>query len=311
MLYVGAAIGRAFGLVYEGFDVRTYAILGAAASLNGVVRVLISLPAIMMETTTISTFVSPLMIVCLVSRYIGNGVFRSEGIYDEILKIRKIPFLEEEPPKVTKRLVLRAKDVMSMELVQLQLTMQVQAIFEILQEYNHLDFPVTDPSKGGQLVGSISRATLKAILWKKALSPRSDGDVECEESSAQSEDSLDLSYDQFEFDRLEEVSDTDLFNHLKGEEKCMYMSLARYMTLSPIAFGEDGSAERAFELFRTLGLRQLVVVDSDKIPIGVVTRFDLKVLDEEEDGHDNKAGTLASNGETATTVKSASLISMS
>ena len=305
LLYVGAAIGRAFGLVYKEFDVRTYAILGATASLNGVVRVLISLPAIMMETTTISSFVSPLMIVCLVSRYVGNGMFRSEGIYDEILKIREIPFLEEEPPKVTKRLVLRARDVMSIDPVHLQLRMQVAEIFEILQEYSHLDFPVIDPSKGGRLVGSISRATLKAILWKKALS---DCRIECEERSVLSE-GPNLSYDKIEFDRLENISDADLFKHYGCEERLLYVSLDKYITLSPITFEEDGSAERAFELFRTLGLRQLIIIDSDKRPIGVVTRFDLKALEEEEreereegeeeeDCHEVEANIRASNGDT-------------
>ena len=286
LLYVGAAIGRAFGLIYKEFDVRTYAILGATASLNGVVRVLISLPAIMMETTTISSFVSPLMIVCLVSRYIGNGMFRSEGLYDEILKIREIPFLEEEPPKVTKRLVLRAKDLMSSDLVRLQLRMQVRDIFLILQEHDHLDFPVTDPSKGGQLVGSLSRATLKTILWKKAMG---DSSIECGDSSAQAENP-NLSYDEIEFDRLENISDADLFKHFEGEEQCLYMyvSLDKYITLSPITFDEDGSAERAYELFRTLGLRQLIVIDSDKRPIGVVTRFDLKALEEEEEEEEEK-----------------------
>ena len=250
------------------------------------------------------------MVVCLVSRYIGNSVFRSEGIYDEILKIRNIPFLEEEPPKVTKRLVLRAKDLMSTELVMLQLTMQVNDILEILQEYDHLDFPVTDSSKGGQLVGSISRATLKAVLWKM-VQLRGDGDVEGEESPANPKDIADLSYDQFGFDRLQEVSDTELSNQFRGEDRFEFMSLAKYVTLSPIAFDEDGSAERAFELFRTLGLRQLVVVDNDKIPIGVVTRFDLKVLEDEDNNHDNATDLSANIEETDATSRSASLISIS
>ena len=87
------------------------------------------------------------------------------------------------------------------------------------------------------------------------------------------------------------------------------MSLDKYITLSPITFEEDGSAERAFELFRTLGLRQLIIIDSDKRPIGVVTRFDLKALEEEEreereegeeeeDCHEVEANIRASNGDT-------------
>lgn len=48
LLFVGAAFGRAFGAAFDAFDARTYAIVGAAASLNGVVRVLISLTVILM-----------------------------------------------------------------------------------------------------------------------------------------------------------------------------------------------------------------------------------------------------------------------
>ena len=137
------------------------------------------------------------------------------------------------------------------------------------------------------------------------------GEVEGEESPANLEGIADLSYDQFEFDRLEEVSDTELFNHFREEDRSEFMSLAKYMTLSPITFEEDGSAERAFELFRTLGLRQLVVVDNDKIPIGVVTRFDLKVLEDEENGHDHAADRSANNEQIDATSRSASLISIS
>ena len=40
------------------------------------------------------------------------------------------------------------------------------------------------------------------------------------------------------------------------------------------------SVERTFEMFRTLGLRDLVVVDAYGRPVGVVTRYDLKLLEE-------------------------------
>eukprot|EP00567_Pseudictyota_dubia_P004614 CAMPEP_0197440956 /NCGR_PEP_ID=MMETSP1175-20131217/7327_1 /TAXON_ID=1003142 /ORGANISM="Triceratium dubium, Strain CCMP147" /LENGTH=857 /DNA_ID=CAMNT_0042971151 /DNA_START=81 /DNA_END=2654 /DNA_ORIENTATION=+ len=284
LLFAGAAIGRAFALLYEDFDVRTYAIIGAASTLNGVVRVLISLPIIMMETTALTTLVSPLMIASVVSRYCGKSLFLSDGIYDEILKIRQLPFLEEEPPEVTKRLVLRAKDVMSANLIKLEPVMRVGAILDVLKEHSHLDYPVTNTSNGGILVGSISRATLKELLWNKAAFTDC-GDTDNDEESGIAPACLvDLSYDDLSLEEMEQVTDAELFEHLNDEDKGMYIHLSRYMTLSPITFTANGSCERAFELFRTHGLRHLIVVDEEgRIPVGVITRFDLKILEEEED----------------------------
>ena len=153
----------------------------------------------------------------------------------------------------------------------------------------------------------VSQKVHLAILWKKALS---DCRIECEERSVLPEGPT-LSYDEIEFDRLENISDADLFQHYAREERLLYVSLDKYITLSPIVFEEDGSAERAFELFRTLGLRQLIIIDSDKRPIGVVTRFDLKALEEEEreeqeegeegeDCHEVEANIRASKGDTVT-----------
>lgn len=90
LMYVGAAFGRAFATAVPNqiFGVTTYAIIGSAASLNGVIRVLMSLTIIIVETTSLATFVSPVMVACLFSKIVGNALFKKEGIYDEILHLR-------------------------------------------------------------------------------------------------------------------------------------------------------------------------------------------------------------------------------
>lgn len=309
LLYVGAAFGRAWATLSPNtFDVRTYAIVGAAASLNGVARVLISLTVIMMETTNLATFVSPLMIVCLISRWIGNIMFRGEGIYDEILKLRKMPFLEAEPPTVTKSEVLRAKDVMSKEFVRLSPVMQVRSVILLLQQHNdQYDFVVTGDD--GSLMGSISRATLVTILWnKRAWSPKvgnsekGEGRFEDESipqsGSSREEDITGLIYNEFDFDGAERVTNEQLSARFDLDEDCeQFVNIAHFMTLAPIIFAASGSLERACEflnwpnihpsfpsshidscflldeLFRTHGLRQLIIIDDNVLkPVGVITR---------------------------------------
>ena len=66
---------------------------------------------------------------------------------------------------------------------------------------------------------------------------------------------------------------------IEDGSKDMIISIARQVQLSPYTFNEDGSAERAYELFRTLGLRNLIVTDLEARPIGIITRDDLKILE--------------------------------
>ena len=41
-----------------------------------------------------------------------------------------------------------------------------------------------------------------------------------------------------------------------------------------------GSAERAYEIFRSLGLRSILVVDKHSHPIGIIMRHELALLEE-------------------------------
>jgi len=75
LLFIGSAWGRAFSLICNLFldadwqlDPRTYAIIGSAATLGGVVRVLISLTAIVCHTTSLSFFMTPIMLATLVAQ---------------------------------------------------------------------------------------------------------------------------------------------------------------------------------------------------------------------------------------------------
>jgi len=287
LLYIGAAFGRAFALAMPStlFDVRTYAIVGATASLNGVVRVLMSLTVIMMETTDLATFVSPLMIVCLFSKWAGNALFKREGIYDEILHLRGIPFMEAEPPEITKGEVLRATDIMSDEFQTLSPVMRIADILLALQQFNVtlLDFLVTDSND--RIVGSISRATLITIIWDKKTWSQSVDEEPLSESQFQQAYS-ELSSDDFDFERLENITNEELSEHFDNEgDRQKYVNIAHFMTLAPITFTANGSAERAYELFRTHGLRQLIIVDKDEgKPVGVMTRYViLKALEREEE----------------------------
>lgn len=79
LLLTGAAWGRLIGLGVEsvfpnvaGIDPGKYALVGAAAQLGGVVRMTISLTAIIMEATKDITFVMPIMITLWAAKFVGD-----------------------------------------------------------------------------------------------------------------------------------------------------------------------------------------------------------------------------------------------
>jgi len=69
------------------------------------------------------------------------------------------------------------------------------------------------------------------------------------------------------------------------------LDLRRYYDSSAIKVSETFSLERAYLLFRTLGLRHLVVVDHHNRVVGIVTRRDLQ----QENIRDAMTGAIHSN----------------
>lgn len=99
-LLCGAAFGRlvanvlksyiGLGHIYSG----TFALIGAAAFLGGVVRMTISLTVILIESTNEITYGLPIMITLMVAKWTGD--FFNKGIYDIHVGLRGVPLLEWE-----------------------------------------------------------------------------------------------------------------------------------------------------------------------------------------------------------------------
>ena len=76
------------------------------------------------------------------------------------------------------------------------------------------------------------------------------------------------------------VSDqTDTVNQLANDEAGVhankFIDLAPYINTSATAVQQTYSLDRTYILFRSLGLRHLVVVDQHNRPTGIITRKDL------------------------------------
>ncbi|KAJ3762260.1 Cl-channel protein [Lentinula raphanica] len=73
----------------------TYAFLGAAAALSGVMRITVTVVVIMFELTGALTYILPTMIVLLVTKAVGD-ILGTNGIADEMIRFNGFPFLEKE-----------------------------------------------------------------------------------------------------------------------------------------------------------------------------------------------------------------------
>ncbi|KAF2972531.1 hypothetical protein GQX73_g970 [Xylaria multiplex] len=181
---IGALFGRAVGIIMEmwqhnhpGFfafstcdpDVPcvtpgVYAIIGAAATLAGVTRLTVSIVVIMFELTGALTYVLPIMIAVMLSKWVGDA-FSRRGIYESWIHFNGYPFLDsgdegggsQQVPDITAgQIMTRIED-----LVVLTATGHTIASLQaVLDSCAYRGFPVVSDPRDAMLLGYISRSEL-------------------------------------------------------------------------------------------------------------------------------------------------------
>jgi len=140
----------------------------------------------------------------------------------------------------------------------------VERILEILQTSKHNGFPVVDelPARNehyGHLRGFILRHQLITLLKKKAY-------LNNEQKLSPSE--FNEMYPRYH--KLKTIVGEILEDELKYD-----LNLEPYMNLAPFTLREDANMPRIYSLFRCVGLRHLIIVDSHSNVVGIVTRLEL------------------------------------
>merc|ERR1712173_20099 len=156
---------------------------------------------------------------------------------------------------------------MSSPVVSLSAIPRVQEIVKVLEETTHNGFPIRDHEN--RFIGLILRSQLITLLQKKDF----------RESSCIIQNYYQLaSRDDFEinYPRCPSIHDVNI----EMDELMMNIDLRPYMNPVPYSVRESSPLTRVFTLFRTMGLRHLVVVDINNKIIGMITRINLVHLDE-------------------------------
>lgn len=262
---IGALFGRAVGIVMElwvhdfpkFFAFRTcepdipcvtpgtYAIIGAAAALGGVTRMTVSIVVIMFELTGALTYVLPIMIAVMVSKWVGDA-FGKRGIYENWIHFHEYPFLDNSdetpiPDIPVSQIMTRVED-----LVVLTATGHtIESLTSVLAAHQYRGFPVVSDPRDAILLGYISRAELQYNLHTSTQGPRS----------------LPPETEAF-------------FSHQPHADPRATLDLRPWMDQTPITLPSRASLLLTLTYFQKLGLRYVLFSDKGVLQ-GLLTKEDV------------------------------------
>lgn len=276
---VGSLYGRAIGLTMRTWHLNqpsallfatcepdvpcvtsgTYAIIGAASALAGATRMTVSIVVIMFELTGALTYVLPIMISVMVSKWVGDA-FGQQGIYESWIAFNGYPFLDNRDDTVGVNSVAADAPVASVmtsldDLIVLPATGHTLAsLSQILHDHPFRGFPIVSnasvdqpfSSESGLLLGYISRTELSYALRlsrKRGLSDKSPA----------------------------------FFKYLPHHTPNASLDLRPWMDQTPITLSSKASLQMACSLFLKLGLRYVIFVERGMLR-GMLTKKDVWLL---------------------------------
>ncbi|CAN8272926.1 unnamed protein product [Cochlearia groenlandica] len=275
IILMGSAYGRMLGTVmgsYTKIDQGLYAVLGAASLMAGSMRMTVSLCVIFLELTNNLLLLPITMFVLLIAKTVGDSFNLS--IYEIILHLKGLPFLEANPEPWMRNLTVGELGDAKPPVVTLHGVEKVANIVDVLRNTTHNAFPVLDGADldtgvGTELHGLILRAHLVKVLKKRWF--LSEKRITEEWEVREKFTPVELAEREDDFDDVA----------ITSTEMQMYVDLHPLTNTTPYTVVQSMSVAKALVLFRSVGLRHLLVVPkiqaSGMSPvIGILTRQDLR-----------------------------------
>lgn len=238
----------------------TYAIIGAASALGGATRMTVSIVVIMFELTGALTYVLPIMIAVMISKWVGDAI-SPRGIYESWIQFNGYPFLDNRddngssiPDVPAAQVMTRIEDLMVITAT----GHTIQSLRQILNQHRFRGFPVIDNARDALLLGYISRTEL-AYALSSALSPPRNLTPETE----------------------------TYFSHQPLSDPTTSLDLRPWMDQTPITLNAKASFQLTVSMFQKLGLRYVLFVERGMLK-GLLTKKDVWFVmngtEEREDG---------------------------
>ncbi|KAJ8077955.1 glycerol ethanol, ferric requiring protein [Marasmius tenuissimus] len=278
---IGASFGRMVGIVVKAMyraypqsgifaycapDVPcitpgTYAFLGAAAALSGVMRITVTVVVIMFELTGALTYILPTMIVLLVTKAVGD-MLGTTGIADVMIRFNGFPFLESEDHAYN----VSVSAVMRTEMQTLRDTgLRVKDVEEIMSDTNVRCFPIVSSDGTQTLLGYIGRTEVLYVIGRsKGVNPETpctfsaaDPDLDQENLAAGIEE--------------DDGSDAMLRSTSMGDHELNFWP---WVNQTPMTVSPHLPLEVVMQLFKRMGPRVILVEEHGAL-VGLVTVKDV------------------------------------
>ncbi|KAI0633604.1 Cl-channel protein [Trametes polyzona] len=247
----------------------TYALLGAAAALSGVMRLTVTVVVIMFELTGALTYILPTMIVLLVTKAVGDFL-GTNGIADEMIRFNGFPFLEKDDHAYN----VPVSRVMRKDLKTIPASgLTVQDIENILASTDVKGFPIVSPDNSRTLLGFIDRSELRYVLDKA----RNVQDVRANTPVSFAPDSEDV--EEAEFSGLATgpavgIDDEISMEIMETTARPDVLKLWPWVNQTPLTVSPQLPLEIVMQLFKRMGPRVILVEDHGALA-GLVTVKDV------------------------------------
>lgn len=282
---MGAIMGRIIGIIMEqaafnhpdwwifkdacssGDDCMTpglYAIVGAGAFLAGFTRMTVSLVVIMFELTGSVDSIVPLMVAVMASKWVGDSLCK-QGVYDAHIALNGYPYLDIKEDYVNTSI---AKDCMSPKpgddclAFLTQNSMTISDIDNLINKSIHHGYPLVISKESQYLVGFVLRKDLQISL---ASAKRN---KELDERRIVSFTSISSS------SNASSPSPSSSSSSYTTTTSFDPMNFSKIVDLAPITITDQTPMEVVVDMFRKLGLRQILVTQKGCL-LGIITKKDV------------------------------------
>ncbi|KAL1981119.1 hypothetical protein VTN96DRAFT_3053 [Rasamsonia emersonii] len=280
---IGASFGRLVGILvqalHESFpdsnffsacepDVPcitpgTYAFLGAAAALSGIMHLTISVTVIMFELTGALTYILPTMIVVGVTKAVSDR-FGKGGIADRMIWANGFPFLDNKEDHVFNVPVSHAMTSNPLSLPASDFP--VREVDRLLNDNKFQGFPIVEDRNSRILVGYIGRTELRYAVDRAKrgglLSPNAKCVFSKEAAAAmvsQGQPPTPISHNA-----------PQTFDELEDATGARFVDFSPYVDHTPLSVHPRLPLETVMELFKKMGPRVILVEHRGRL-IGLVT----------------------------------------
>jgi chloride channel 3/4/5 len=254
----------------------TYAFLGAAAALSGIMHITISVVVIMFELTGALTYILPTMIVVGVVKGVSER-FGKGGIADRMIFFNGFPFLDNKEDHTFGVPVSQTMTVHPTALPASGLT--ISDVERVFSETKYQGFPIVEDAESKVLIGYIGRTELRYALDRAKRDQLASPHALCHFSptpipGSAAPRSSTTSAPAVSFDDMDETSAS------------MTVDFSKFVDPTPISVHPRLPLETVMEVFKKLGPRVILVEHRGRL-MGLVTVKDcLKYQFQVEHAHE-------------------------